>query len=324
MPAVSVRVPAKINLVLSVGPLRPDGFHDLATLFHAVSLYDEVTASPAADLRVTLGGPHTAGVTTDASNLAARAAVALARRAGREPAVHLHLDKQIPVAGGLAGGSADAAGALLACDRLWGLGLAHNDLAEVAASLGSDIPFALLGGTAVGTGRGEHLRPVAVARELHWVVAVAAGGLSTPMVFGRLDDLRAAAPAATAVAPAASPASPVAPAASVEPDVPQVMVDALRAGDVPTIGAHLHNDLQAPATDLRPELATTLAAARRLGALGAVVSGSGPTCVALARDAAHADELAAGLRREPACVAAHAVVGPVAPLVMPDGAPRSA
>lgn len=311
---MSVRVPAKINLVLSVGPLRPDGFHDVATLFHAVSLYDEVTASPAADLRVTLGGPYTAGVTTDASNLAARAAAALARRAGREPAVHLHLDKQIPVAGGLAGGSADAAGALLACDRLWGRGLAHSDLAEIAASLGSDIPFALLGGTAVGTGRGERLRPVAVARELHWVVAVAAGGLSTPVVFGRLDEIRAAAPAA----------SPAAPIAIVEPVVPEVLLDALRDGDVTAIGAHLHNDLQAPATDLRPELATTLAAARRLGALGTLVSGSGPTCVALARDVAHADELAAGLRREPACVAAHAVVGPVAPLVMPDGAPRSA
>ncbi|HEY9409174.1 MAG TPA: 4-(cytidine 5'-diphospho)-2-C-methyl-D-erythritol kinase [Jiangellaceae bacterium] len=318
---MSVRVPAKINLVLSVGPLRPDGFHDVATLFQAVSLYDEVTASPAADLRVTLSGPHTAGVTSDASNLAARAVVALARRAGREPAVHLHLDKLIPVAGGLAGGSADAAGALLACDRLWGLGLARSDLADVAASLGSDVPFALLGGTAVGTGRGERLRPVSVVRELHWVVAVAAGGLSTPVVFGRLDDLRAAAPDTSVAARAASTAAPD---TSSGPVVPQVLLDALRDGDATAIGAQLHNDLQVPALDLRPELATTLAAARRLGALGGVVSGSGPTCVALARDAAHADDLAAGLRREPACVAAHAVVGPAAPLVTPDGAPRSA
>ncbi|MGH8827589.1 MAG: 4-(cytidine 5'-diphospho)-2-C-methyl-D-erythritol kinase, partial [Jiangellaceae bacterium] len=191
MPRVNVRVPAKINLVLAVGPLRPDGYHDLATVFHAVSLYDDVSAEPAAELSLEVDGAYAAGVPVDETNLAMRAARALATYAGVPAAARLHVRKRIPVAGGMAGGSADAAGALLTCNELWGLGLDHTQLATVAATLGSDVPFALTGGSALGYGRGERLEPVEMAGPLHWVVAVASGGLSTPEVYRRLDTLRA-------------------------------------------------------------------------------------------------------------------------------------
>src|SRR5690606_3430452 len=184
------RVPAKINPVLSVGPKRPDGFHDLATVFHAVSLYDEVRAAPGDGVSLTLSGPYAVGVPTDDSNLAVRAAHALAAHADVPAQVTLSVHKEIPVAAGLAGGSADAAGTLRACARLWQLELPDAELAAVAASLGSDVPFALMAGTAEGTGRGERLRAIPVGARLHWVLAVADGELSTPAVYARLDELR--------------------------------------------------------------------------------------------------------------------------------------
>lgn len=289
---VAVRVPAKMNIVLSVGPLRRDGFHDLATVFHAVSLYDEVVATAADTITVSVEGLDAELVPLDGSNLAVRAARLLAERAGIRVGVHLAVRKDIPVAGGMAGGSADAAAALVACDALWGAGLTSADLQTLAAELGSDVPFALLGGTAIGSGRGEHLRPIPVTGRLHWVVAIAAGGLSTPGVYRALDRQRRA---------HRMPA----------PAVPEAAVAALENGDVVALGKALRNDLQPAAVALEPGLSTTLDAGKRMGALGGLVSGSGPTCVFLAADGDHAATMAEDMSRTGGCRHVRVVTGPV-------------
>ena len=197
MSSVTVRAPAKINLGLSVGGPRADGFHDVATAYHAISLHDELVAAASEELSVavtTADGIPLDDVPQDSSNLAVAAALALAERAGVEPLVRLHITKSIPVAGGMAGGSADAAAALVACDALWQTGLSRSELAELAAALGSDVPFSLVGGTALGTGRGEVLTPVLARGRFHWVVAIADGGLSTPDVYAECDRLRGGIP----------------------------------------------------------------------------------------------------------------------------------
>src|SRR5689334_23054206 len=191
MGPVKVRVPAKINLHLGVGPLRADGFHELNTVYHAISLFDELTARPGDTLALTMEGEGAGELLLDDSNLIMRAARALAARARVPAYARLHLRKSIPLAGGLAGGSADAAATLLACDALWGTGYTKDELAEIGAELGSDVPFLLYGGTALGTGHGEAVSPI-LARPVtwHWVVALADGGLSTPAVYRELDRLR--------------------------------------------------------------------------------------------------------------------------------------
>ncbi|GGL11796.1 4-(cytidine 5'-diphospho)-2-C-methyl-D-erythritol kinase [Planomonospora parontospora] len=279
MNSVTVRVPAKVNLQLAVGPLRDDGYHDLVNVFHAVSLFDEVTAVAETGMSVRVEGESADQVPEDDDNLAIRAAVALARHAGRSYGVSLAIRKAIPVAGGMAGGSADAAAALVACNELWGLGLPLEDLTEIAADIGSDVPFALLGGTAVGTGRGERLTPLEAAGPFHWVFALADGGLSTAKVYAECDRIRA------------EEGLPVA-----EPRAAGALLAALRDGDAKALGAELTNDLQPAALRLRPSLAATLDAGRGHGALGAIVSGSGPTCAFLAASEAHAGELAGALR----------------------------
>lgn len=292
--SVTVRVPAKVNLCLSVGPLRPDGYHDLATVFHAVALYDEVTATPAEELSLTVEGEGAAEVPLDSSNLAWRAAEMLAREAGRPaPEVRLHLGKGIPVAGGMAGGSADAAGALVACDELWHTGMSRDDLHAMAARLGSDVPFALYGGTAMGTGRGEQITPVLARGEFHWVFAFAHEGLSTPSVFHELDRIRG-----NKKVPA--------------PGIDEELLRALRAGDSMLLGAALRNDLTRAATSLRPDLRRTLQAGQDAGALGALLSGSGPTCAFLAADAASAARIGALLETEESVRAVRRAFGPAA------------
>ncbi|MFC9733613.1 4-(cytidine 5'-diphospho)-2-C-methyl-D-erythritol kinase [Streptomyces roseolus] len=288
---VTVRVPAKVNAQLAVGAARPDGFHDLANVFLAVSLYDEVTAAPADRLTVTCEGPDADKVPLDATNLAARAATLLAARHGLSPDVHLHIAKAIPVAGGMAGGSADGAGALLACDALWGLGTPRDVLLEICAELGSDVPFSLVGGAALGVGRGERLTELPVAGPFHWVFAVADGGLSTPAVYGEFDRLTEG---ADVPEPAASPA----------------LLDALRTGDTAALADALANDLQAPALSLRPSLAATLAAGTEAGALAALVSGSGPTTAFLVKDAESAEQVARALRASGTCRATHTATSP--------------
>ncbi|WP_369144706.1 4-(cytidine 5'-diphospho)-2-C-methyl-D-erythritol kinase [Streptomyces sp. R44] len=291
MSGVTVRVPAKVNVQLAVGAARPDGFHDLANVFLAVSLYDEVTATPADALTITCEGPDADKVPLDRSNLAARAAELLAARHGIAPDVHLHIKKDIPVAGGMAGGSADGAGALLACDALWGLDTPREVLLEICAELGSDVPFSLVGGAALGTGRGEKLTELPVGGTFHWVFAVADGGLSTPAVYGEFDRLTEG---VEVPEPAASPA----------------LLDALATGDTAALAATLANDLQAPALSLRPSLTATLAAGTEAGALAALVSGSGPTTAFLVKDAETADTVAAALVASGTCRTARPTTSP--------------
>jgi 4-diphosphocytidyl-2-C-methyl-D-erythritol kinase len=301
---VTVRVPAKVNLQLSVGPPRGDGYHDLVTVFHAVSLFDEVTVRPAERVSVRVTGEGSASLPAGRANLAARAAralatAALARRS--KSAVRIEIRKRIPVAAGLAGGSADAAATLVACNELWRTGLSQAELRDVAASVGSDVPFALLGGTAIGQGRGEQLTAALVAGTYHWVLAFSAGALSTPDVYAACDRLRAVHAARAESEPAqASGPSQQTPAARPEaeaarPTLSMELMAALRSGDPAAVGPLLSNDLQPAAVSLRPELRRTLAAGRELGALGAIVSGSGPTCAFLAADADHAKKLAVSL-----------------------------
>jgi 4-diphosphocytidyl-2-C-methyl-D-erythritol kinase len=294
--SVTVRVPAKINLQLAVGPLRPDGYHGLVTVFHAIGLFDMVSVAAAEADSVAVTGEGAGQVPADGDNLALRAVRALravvAAQAG--PGVAVTINKRIPVAAGLAGGSADAAAALVACNELWRAGLPARELCEVAAGVGSDVAFAVLGGTAVGRGRGERLTPALMpAARYHWVLAFADGALSTPEVYGTLDRLRAADGGAA------------------EPELSTELMAALRAGDLERLGRSLSNDLQAPAISLFPALRKTLDVGSESGALGALVSGSGPTCLFLARDARHATDLAVALSGAGVCRTVTRASGPV-------------
>lgn len=263
---ITVLVPAKINIGLAVGPRQDDGFHGLQTVFAAVSRYDTVRVRPAPEISLTLTGPESSGLAADPSNLAWRAAEAIGLSAAIE------IDKQIPVAAGLAGGSADAAGVLLAAAGL--ADRAPGELTAAAAGLGSDVTFALTGGLALGEGRGERITPL-VGPPLHWVLVFADGGLSTPAVYARLDEQRGD----DAGAPVLS----------------SDLLSAVATGDVDAMAALLRNDLQPAALALAPALADTLEQGRSAGALAGQVSGSGPTCMFLARDADHAGQLAAAL-----------------------------
>ena len=300
--SVTVRVPAKINLQLSVGPPRPDGYHGLVTVFHAISLFDEVTVVPANVDSVTVSGEGAAHVPENGDNLALRAVRALrAELADRGAAgasgvggVAVTIAKRIPVAGGMAGGSADAAAALVAGNKLWDAGLSQAELCEVGSAVGSDVAFAVLGGTAVGRGRGEQLTPALVApAQYHWVIALADGHLSTPAVYGALDRLRAGQEIP-------------------EPELSNELMTALRSGDAERLGAAISNDLQAPAISLFPALRKTLSAGREFAALGALVSGSGPTCYFLARDEGHATDLAVSLSGAGVCRSVATATGPAA------------
>ncbi|HEX8003281.1 MAG TPA: 4-(cytidine 5'-diphospho)-2-C-methyl-D-erythritol kinase [Mycobacteriales bacterium] len=287
-PAVTVRVPGKVNLHLAVGARRADGFHDVTTVLQAVSLYDDVIASPGEGVTCTVSGEGAGSLPLDATNLAVAAATLLAREAGVREGVRLHLVKGIPVAGGMAGGSADAAAALVACDALWGTKVPRDDLERLAASLGSDVPFALHGGSALGVGRGEQVSPVLARGQFHWVFALAERGLATSGVYEEHDR-----------------GDPV-------PERrPDGVLAALRASDVVALGRALHNDLQAAALRLRPALRRTLDAGAERGALGAVVSGSGPTCAFLCATKSDAVALAAGLAGAGVCRAVRTAYGPV-------------
>jgi len=291
---VRVRVPAKINLALCVGAPRDDGFHPLATVYQAVSLFDEVHAAwgDPGEFSVTVTGEGAAEVPTDDRNLAVRAARLLADRYGEgQPlGVVLAIHKAIPVAGGLAGGSADGAAALLACSDLWALDVSLDQMLSLAAELGSDVPFALLGGTALGSGRGEQVAPVLGRGSYHWVLGFGRTGLSTPAVYRTYDELR--------------PDAPV-------PEVPDDLMVALRSGDAVRLGRALVNDLQEPALHLQPQLRRTLETGLEYGALGAIVSGSGPTCAFLAKSEASAIDLCVALTADGVVRTARRATGPV-------------
>jgi 4-diphosphocytidyl-2-C-methyl-D-erythritol kinase len=297
-------VPAKVNLQLAVGPVRPDGYHGVVTVYQAVSLYDEVTVRAAERTKIRVTGEDAASVPTGPTNLASKAVTALARATGQRArggsGVEIEIRKRIPVAAGLAGGSADAAATLVACNELWGTGLTQQQLCTVAARLGSDVPFALVGGTAVGRGRGEQLTAALVAGTYHWTLAFAAGGLSTPEVYATCDRLRAARSASGESGPGVP-----------EPELSGPLMAALRSGDPAAVGPQLMNDLQPAAISLRPELRRALTAGREHGAVGVMVSGSGPTCLFLATDAVHARDLAVSLTGAGICRAVVLASGPV-------------
>lgn len=292
MARATARAPAKINLALHVGPKGADGFHEVATTYQAVSLDEVVTAEESDDVTVEVTGADAALVPTDRSNLAIKAAIALAKHVRRPPGVRLTITKHVPVAGGMAGGSADAAAALIACDALWQTHLDRATLLKIGATLGSDVPFALAGGTAIGTGRGDRLTATLVRGQSHWVLAIADRGLSTADAYANLDRLRAGHDVAA-------------------PRVDLPVTAALAAGDQAGLGRALTNDLEPAALALRPELRKTLAAGRDAGALGGIVSGSGPTCAFLARDAEHALDLAVALSATGVCRTVKRVIGPV-------------
>ncbi|WP_342022320.1 4-(cytidine 5'-diphospho)-2-C-methyl-D-erythritol kinase [Arthrobacter citreus] len=287
--SVLVRAPGKINVSLRVGPLRPDGYHGVASVYLAVSLFEEIRAT------VTDGPGVTVTVDSDGAlqvpvgeiplgpdNLAARAAAALAPYAESPTGVHLHITKRVPVAGGMGGGSADAAAALVACDALWNTRLSREELAGIASGLGADVPFSLLGGIAVGLGVGDRLSPAISKTPLHWVLVASDAGLSTPAVYGALDELRGEQQLQTA-----------------EPEeVDAKILTAMRSGNARDLAAVISNDLQAAALRLAPELGGLLQTGERLGALAGMVSGSGPTVAFLAEDAAAASILESALRAE--------------------------
>jgi 4-diphosphocytidyl-2-C-methyl-D-erythritol kinase len=295
--SVTVRVPGKVNLYLAVGDRRDDGYHELTTIFHAVSLLDEVTVSNADMLSLELTGEGEESLPTDERNLAWRAAELMAEHVGRSPDVAISIEKSIPVAGGMAGGSADAAAVLVAINTLWELGVPRRDLHTLAAQLGSDVPFALHGGTALGTGRGEELATVLARNTFHWVLAFADGGLSTPAVFSEIDRLRDTAGAGRDQPPRL--------------DDPEPVLAALASGDPAELAPLLGNDLQPAAVSLDPRLRRTLRAGIEAGALAGMVSGSGPTCAFLCTSASAALDIGAQLAGAGVCRTVRVASGPV-------------
>ena len=287
-----MRVPGKVNLYLAVGDRREDGYHELTTVFHAVSLVDEVTVRNADVMSLDLFGEGADVLPTDERNLAWRAAELMAEHVGRAPDVAITIDKSIPVAGGMAGGSADAAAVLVAMNSLWELGVPRRDLHALAARLGSDVPFALHGGTALGTGRGEELATVLARSTFHWVLAFADGGLSTAAVFAEIDRLRDIR----------------------EPprlDEPEPVLAALAAGDPARLAPLLGNELQPAAISLNPALRRTLRAGAEAGALAGIVSGSGPTCAFLCASVTSAVDVGTELVGAGVCRTVRVASGPV-------------
>jgi len=275
--SVTVRVPGKVNVYLGVGPREFSGYHELATIFQAVGIYDEVTVSAADSLTISGLGAFADRIPTDETNLAWKAAELVARACGEEPNVHIQIDKSSPIAAGMAGGSADAAATLVACDTYWNAGIPRDQLDAMAATLGSDVPFMLHGGCALGVGRGDVLSPVMIRGSFHWVFATFDEGISTAQIYEKTDELRGL-------------------EFEAEPEVPTELLSALARGDAPALGRLLHNDLQLAATTSRPLLGRVLEQGIDYGALGAIVSGSGPTCAFLVRDESSAIDLVVALK----------------------------
>jgi 4-diphosphocytidyl-2-C-methyl-D-erythritol kinase len=276
---VHVRAPGKINVFLKVGSLLEDGYHDVASAYQAVSLYEDVRAYPADDFSVSVSGTvDLSRVPTDGSNIAIKAARLLARRTDYRRGARLEIEKHVPATGGMGGGSADAAATLIACDALWGTGLPREDMLALASELGADVPFAVTGGTAIGTGRGDQLSPALAKGQFQWVLVLADFGLSTPDVYRELDMHRD------------RHSQDIFPATTA-PSVDANVLQALRAGDPHMLAECLYNDLQAPALHLKPELTKVLEIGEENGALAGVVSGSGPTIAFLAADLDAALEL---------------------------------
>ena len=291
---VVVRVPGKVNLQLSVGPLQSDGFHELVTVFQAISLFDDVTVKFGAvksGIQLTAAGSTSHGIPLGETNLAHRAAQIMSERFQLTDDLEIHLKKEIPIAGGMAGGSADAAGVIVAIDALCELGMSRAEMESVAALLGSDVPFSISGGIAVGRGRGDQITPVLASGNYHWVLAISGQGLSTPAVYNECDRLREGLDIA-------------------RPQSSESLLQALRAGDAPALGKALTNDLQTAACSLRPALRLVLDVGLDYGALGGIVSGSGPTVAFLVSDEEKALDLTVALSASGVVAGVLRVTGP--------------
>ena len=276
---VVARVPAKVNLQLSVGPLGSDGYHEVTTVFQAISLFDDVTvatALPGSGITISITGDTANGVPVDNSNLAIKAAQLMAKTYDLPPDLIIKLKKEIPVAGGMAGGSADAAGVIVGLDSLFELGISRDEMESVGSKIGADVPFSICGGVAIGTGRGDQITPALAKGSYNWVLALSGQGLSTPSVYQECDRLREGLSIAT-------------------PQVSEPLMQALRAGDAKALGKALSNELQSAACSLRPALRLVLDVGVDYGALGGIVSGSGPTVAFLVTDDEHAMDLTVAL-----------------------------
>lgn len=274
--SVEVQVPAKVNLQLSVGPKKSDGYHQVVTVFQAVSLQDTLKISRSSQFNISIKGDYTNGVPLDQSNLVYKAVKLMADKFEIDEDIDIEIEKNIPVAGGMAGGSADAAATLLGIDHLYSLGLSKDELSEIARNLGSDVPFMLHGGTAVGRGHGDDITPALSRGNYHWVIAVSSNGLSTPAVYGECDRLRTGLDIKA-------------------PSLNDELLQALLSGDSVRVGKSLSNDLQAAAISLRPALRLILETGHEYGALGGIVSGSGPSVAFLVADEDHSLDLAVAL-----------------------------
>jgi 4-diphosphocytidyl-2-C-methyl-D-erythritol kinase len=276
---VVARVPAKVNLQLSVGPLGSDGYHEVTTVFQAISLFDDVTvatALPGSGITISITGDTAHGVPVDNSNLAIKAAQLMAKTYDLPADLIIKLKKEIPVAGGMAGGSADAAGVIVGLDSLFELGISRDEMESVGSKIGADVPFSICGGVAIGTGRGDQITPALAKGSYNWVLALSGQGLSTPSVYQECDRLREGLSIAT-------------------PQVSEPLMQALRAGDAKALGKALSNELQSAACSLRPALRLVLDVGVDYGALGGIVSGSGPTVAFLVTDDEHAMDLTVAL-----------------------------
>jgi 4-diphosphocytidyl-2-C-methyl-D-erythritol kinase len=277
--SVTVRVPAKVNLQLAVGPREADGFHNLVTVFQAISIYDDVTitkTTPGSGITISITGDHTHGVPADSTNLAVKAAQLIADDYDFAVDIHIDVVKSIPVAGGMAGGSADAAAVIVGLNDLYNLEMSREEMLEFGAQLGSDVPFMITGGTAIGQGRGDQLTAALSRGTYHWVLALSTVGLSTPAVYQECDRLRAG----LDIAP---------------PQTSDALMQSLLAADPKAVGTALQNDLQSAACSLRPALTLVLNVGEEYGALGAIVSGSGPTVAFLVGDEEQGLDLAVAL-----------------------------
>lgn len=298
-PVVAIEAPGKINIQLRVGGCRDDGFHELANAFMSVSFCDVVSISPARSLAVTVSGPMASQVPGDESNLVAQAARLLGRSQGLAPNVHIHIEKHLPVQGGMGGGSADCAATLIGCEALWKTGISNSEMAALAGDLGSDVPFSLLGGTALGLGRGEILTPLSVSGDFSWVLAVAEEGLSTPSVYAELKRSRENTGVGSHV--------DVVPAPQVSPG----LFEALAEGDSRRLGKELSNDMEAVAVAMHPSLAETLDAGLQGGAIASVLCGTGATCAFLTEGDDAARSVASALTASGTCASVHRARGPV-------------
>ena len=294
--SVTVRVPAKVNLQLSVGPKEVDGYHNLVSVFQAISIFDDIIiklGEPGSGLTISVTGDQTHGVPADANNLAAKAVSLISKEYDLTVDAHIEIKKSIPVAGGMAGGSADAAGTIIGIDYLYSLDMTREEMTEIAAKIGSDVPFMLSGGTAIGTGHGDQLTAALSRGTYHWVLAVSTVGLSTPAVYAECDRLRGE-------------------LEIVEPQTNEALMQSLLAADAPGVGAALINDLQLAACSLRPAIRLVLDVGQEYGALGAIVSGSGPTVAFLVADQDSGLDLAVALTSSGVVGSVVQAYGPVA------------